>query len=182
MAVYKLKDAGIWLRVIGQTMPEAGRRGLLAAAHRTVTHITTSIIPNLNPSPVDRGAYKAGWKVIPTPHGALIQNIAPHAALIEHGVRAANVKIGREMIEALTKWVKRKGIGGRAAVGKDGKARAMKATDTEAQGIAWAIAKSMQKNGIFRQGKGFHVLKKAGAVIPMYVREEVAREIRKEFS
>lgn len=49
------------------------------------------------------------------------------------------------MIIALSEWVTMKGIGG----------------DDDVESIAWAIAKSMKKRGIFNGGHGYHVIDKA---------------------
>lgn len=111
------------------------------------------------------------------PDYVVVENLTLQAAFIEHGVRAGNVKIGRKLIEALTAWVKRKGIGGRIIKGKDGRARHVKASTKEAEGIAWAIAKSFQKKGIFGP-KGFQVLKKASRQAPRFMREEVQAKLR----
>jgi hypothetical protein len=175
--VWRLEDAGLMLKEIEGDVKKAASAGLLAAAHRTVAHIVANIIPGLMHPPVDRGLYRAGWRARKDGTGAVVENVAPHAIFIEYGVRAGNVKIGRAMIEALAAWVKRKGIGGRTVTGKSGKTRHIKATNTEAESIAWAIAKSMQKHGIFAGGKGLGVLKEAEKSVPRFIREEVGREL-----
>jgi|SRR5580693_3824810 hypothetical protein len=182
MAVYDLKTADQWLNVVSITMKEAALRGLNAAAQRTVNHIQTEVIPACVPEPVARGVYKAGWHVVQLHNGAEVVNTVPQAAFIEYGVRAENVKIGRGMIDALAEWVRMKGIGGKVTVSKGGLRKVKKATLDEARAIAWAIAKSMQKKGIFNGGQGFKVLEKAGKMIPRFIREEVVRELKKEFS
>ena len=83
------------------------------------------------------------------------------------------------MIEALAEWVRRKGIGGRTVVSKSGRERRVKASAAEATAIAWAIAKSMQKKGIFAGGKGLSAPCKVEPRIPGIVKEEVERELRK---
>lgn len=182
MAVYSLAEADKWLSVVSVTMKEAALRGLNSAAQRTVSHIQTEVIPVCVPEPVARGAYKAGWHVTPLHNGAEVTNSVPYANLIENGVRAENVKIGRGMIEALTEWVRMKGVGGKVTVSKGGLRKVKKATVDEARAIAWAIAMSMKKKGIFNGGQGFKVLEKAGKMIPRFIREEVVREMKKEFS
>jgi hypothetical protein len=138
--------------------------GLQSAAARGVQDIITRIIPSRTPQPVDRGIYRSGWRFYPSPDGAVIECFEPHAILIEDGVRAGNVKIGRAMINALAEWVKRKGI-----VSAD-----------EAEGVAWAIAKKMQERGIFGRGKGLGILRElVDKYLPGYVDEEVAREVEK---
>lgn len=142
---------------------EAALKGLHSAAMRAVQVIQTEIIPSLVPQPVDRGLYRAGWRWTPESTGALIFNVEPHASFIEHGVRAANVKIGKAMIQALTEWVVRKKL---EPQGK----KAVRA--------AWAIAKVMQRRGVF--GQGLHVLEQlVRDKLPRIVAEEIAAEIER---
>lgn len=147
---------------------EAGaKRAVLSAAMRVVQRITTDIIPALPRPPVDRGAYRAGWHARALPKGAEISNSMPYASVIEYGARPEHIKIGRAMIEALTGWVKRKGIvKGR---GKD--------ADAEATSMAWAIAIAMKKKGIYNGGKGLRVLEKALKHLPRILKEEFKREM-----
>jgi hypothetical protein len=184
MKVYALKDAGVMLHDVESGWREAAFRGLVAAGHRTVEHIVADVIPSFGDRmPVDRGAYRAGWRVQPVKAEwkVVVVNTAPHAAFIEHGVRAANVKIGRKMIEALAEWVRRKGIGGRTVVSSSGRERRVRASNAEATAMAWAIAKSMQKVGIFNRGgeQGLGVLRKAERRVPEFIKEEVERELSK---
>jgi hypothetical protein len=160
-------------------MEDAAKRGLLSAAVRTVAYVQNDLIPAALPQPVDRGTYRAGWRAEPRPGGAAVVCDAPHAALIEGGVRAANVKPGRAMVQAIAEWARRKGLGGRMVQGKGGTTRFKKATEDEATQIAWAIVRSMQKRGIFDGGRGLGIFKKAKEQIPRFIREEVARELRK---
>ena len=180
MPTYHVSEASAALRVLAKGMGEAAQRGLLAAALRAVAHIQNEVIPALEPSPVARGTYRAGWRAERTAKGATIVNDVPHAVFIEEGVRGQNVKIGRAMIDALAAWVRMKGIGGRMVTSKSGTQRLKRATEDEARAIAWAIAKSMQQRGIFGGGKGLGVLKKVRPLIPKWVEEEVLREIAKE--
>jgi hypothetical protein len=173
--VWSLKDAGIMVDEIAEENREKASKGLLMAAQRTVAHIVGEIIPGLEHPPVDRGLYRAGWRAKKDGTGAVVENVAPHAAFIEYGVRGSNVKIGRAMIDALTAWVKRKGIGGRTVTSKVGAMRRVKASDGDARQIAWAIAKTMQRQGIFNKGQGLRVLEKAQERIPGFIREEVKR-------
>lgn len=142
--------------------------GLLVAAQRGLQKIVVEIIPSRSPPPVDRGLYRGGWSVDPLPEqGAIIYNDELHAAVIEHGARADNVKVGRSMIQALAEWVTRKGIAG---AGK------------EAVRAAWAIARSMQRRGIFnREGKeGLGILEELVAQhLPDLVQEECEASIRR---
>jgi hypothetical protein len=151
---------------------KAAERAMLGTAARLVAYITTEVIPAQKPQPVDRGMYRAGWRFKRVKGGAEVFNSTPQAPIIEWGARAANIKIGRAMINALTAWVKRKGIvKGR---GKD--------ADTEARGMAFAIANSMKRKGIFnRNGKnGLRILEKATRKVPKFLDEEFKREVARE--
>ncbi len=88
------------------------------------------------------------------------------AGIIEDGARAENIKVGKIMIDALEAWVKRKGIG---------------KGEMEPRQIAWAIAISMKKRGIFNGGKGLKILAKAVVGIDRWFAEELKREIEREF-
>jgi hypothetical protein len=178
MATYSLAEASSWLKHLSKGMEDAARRGLLSAAQRTVAHVQNDIIPATVPTPVARGVYRAGWVANATPKGAEVVNDVPHAAFIEEGVRGANVKIGRAMIEALAEWVRMKGLGGRVVVGKSGVARLQRVSADEARQIAWAVAKTLQKKGIFDGGKGLGIFRRAQAMIPQFIREEVQRELQ----
>lgn len=146
------------------------------AAVRGLNTVVTVIIPSRDPTPVDRGIYRAGYKVGMIPEGATVYNDSPAAAIIEGGVRASNIKIGRKLINALAQWIIRKGIVKRGK-GAKGAADAI----TEARSIAWAIAKKA------KAGKGFHNQRPGGGLqiqaqlnrdfIKQYVREEVMRAL-----
>lgn len=182
MATFRLDEVeGRYLNQLSATMRDAAMRGLHSAALRTVQHIQIEIIPSITPEPVGRGAYKAGWHVEPLPNGYVVVNNLLQAVFIEHGVRAENVKIGRKLIDALTEWVRMKGIGATVKTTKGGLKKVVKATQEEARGIAWAIAKNMKKVGIFNKGNGWNVLGRANKMAPQFIREEVAREMKKQF-
>lgn len=168
MKVVSLGQAGVAVDLLDKAMREAAIRGLRSAAARGVQVIVTQIIPSRTPQPVDRSVYRAGWRAVASMgsegggrwNAADIYNAEPHAAHIEYGVRAANVKIGRVMIQALTAWVQRKGI----------------AKGAEAVGAAWAIAKAMQKRGIFGRGLGI-LTELVEKRLPTIIKEEVEREL-----
>jgi hypothetical protein len=164
-----IAQAPKWVSELEGRMRKAALRGLLSAAHRTVGYIQNEVIPREERAPVDRGIYRAGWRARKVEGGALVYNGVPHAPMVEWGVRGENVKIGKRMIDALAEWVVRKGLVGkqpresRAAAGRQ---------------IAWAIAKSMQKRGIFGgEGRGLRVMEKARPQIVQFIEEEVKREI-----
>ncbi|HXQ48519.1 MAG TPA: hypothetical protein VN842_01890 [Thermoplasmata archaeon] len=185
MKTYSLRDAGIRLpEDVRSEVRAAAFRGLVSAAHKTVEVVVSEIIPSFGDRmPVDRGAYRAGWRVQPmrSEGKVLVLNTAPHAVLIEEGVRAGNVKIGRKMIDALAEWVRRKGIGGRSVTSASGRTRLVKASRAEAASIAWAIAKDMRRRGIFNRGgeQGLGIMRKAERRIPAIIKTEVTRELRK---
>lgn len=173
-----LADAPAWITRLEKSLDHAAERGLVSAAHRLVNVIVTEIIPAEPRVPVDRGIYRGAWRVRPQGRRAvLVANDSPHAVFIEDGVRGQNVKPGRAMIEALAKWAVRKGIAG-AGNGRDAKGRYVGAT-VDSMRIAWAIAKSMQKKGIFDGGKGLKIAAKAARRAPKILEEEVRAEIRK---
>lgn len=158
----KLEDAGDFFgRRVSKAIRDGASRGLLSAAIRAVSDIKVHIIPQLVPEPTDRGHYKAGWDFGEDDEGgAWYGNNLPHAAFIEYGVRAGNVKVSRAMIDSLAEWVQRKGLG----------------QGLIARKIAWAIATQMKMRGIFNGGKGFGVMAEMNKRLPKIIEDEVARE------
>lgn len=193
MATFDLADYEQFTKQLQFGLSNAARKGLLSAALRTANLIQTRIIPNTKPEPVDRGRYKAGWLVKKTSYGASLTNSVPYASMIELGVRAANVKPGRAMLKALAEWAQRKGLGKTIVQPKAGKSlgkanakaapvKWKKATDSAAMRIAWAIAMSMKRKGIFNGGTGLLIFAQAEVEIPNIIREEVAREIKRAYN
>jgi hypothetical protein len=152
------------------------KKGLLSAASRGVADIvgvvipTTKVKPRLSLSgrkapavqpPVDRGLYKAGWRAGATPQGARIYHVNPMiAALVEEGVRAGSVRIGKAMLRALESWVHRHSLEDKNHTSKQ---------------IAWALAKAMQKTGI----EGRHVLAREKERLGGFAQKEVKRFVMK---
>lgn len=170
---FDLKDADKLRKHLGDRFEKAALAAVQGAALLVVEDIVTNIIPNESPPPVDRGIYRAGWRAQPTKEGANIVNNTPHAVFVEHGVRAANVKPGRKMIDELAKWAKRKGM----VKGKG------KGVADKARSIAFAIARNMQKRGIFnRGGEGLRILEKAMRDIDKHMSREIGAAIKKAFS
>ena len=169
MTAIDLSDAEKHFETLGEKLHDAAVRGLQSAALRGQQEILTRIIPSRSPQPVDRGIYRAGWRVILTPLGAILENAEPVAVFIEYGVRGSNVKLGRAMIDALAEWVTRKGI----------------ASSAEALSAAWGIAKNMQRRGIFNyyggasNVGGMRILGELLLRLPQIAQEEVLREIGK---
>lgn len=156
---------------LSDSMEKAALNAVHAAALRVVSDIQTRIIPAESPQPVDRRVYRGAWRVNRIAKGAEIVNNSPHSVFIEYGVRPENVKPGRKMIDALAAWVKRKGI---AKVG-----------GTE-RNIAFAIAQSMRKKGIFnRRGTGdeggLRILEQGLKEIDRYIPRELGKAIKKAF-
>lgn len=161
--VIKLEDAHKWFDRFAAEHAKAAKRGLLSAAARAVAEIKTQIIPGLIPEPVNRGTYKAGWDFGEDDDGAWYGNDLPHAPLIEYGVRAGNVKIGRKMIDGLTEWVEMKGMG----------------KGPVARKVAWMIASSQKMRGVFNNGKGYRVMEKMNKRLPKIIKAEVERELKR---
>lgn len=137
MASIKLSEVVGHFDQLRGDLVSAAQAGLLNAAARGLQVLVTQIIPSRAPQPVDRGVYRAGWKMEAIdPNRVAILNPEVHAIFIEFGVRPENVKVGRALIGALTEWALRKGL-----------AR----NEKDAVGVAWAIAKKMQKRGVFNQ-------------------------------
>lgn len=166
---FDIKQASALKKFLDTKTEKAMLEAVQAAGLRVVEDIQTTLIPGAKPPPVDRGRYRAGWRMRPKKWGAEIANTVPHAVFIEDGVRAKNVKPGRKMIDALTAWVKRKGI-----VSGRGKGAAL-----EARGVAFAIARSMKKKGIFNRGKGFGILRRALLPVQGYIQRELKRAMAK---
>jgi len=164
MSTIDLADVPQHLKKLEGDMKEAAVRGLRSAALRGVSIIITQIVPARSPAPIDRGAYRAGWKadVNDPPDGATIYNDEANAALIENGVDPGSVKPGYAMIENLTEWALRKGIA---------------ADEEEAVEIAWSIANSARSRGFFYPG-GLGILRElVDQHLPRIIEEEVKREL-----
>lgn len=183
-SVYSLKQAPKFLQDLAKDFNGAAQAGMLSAGLKLVQYIQTQIIPRTIPPPVDRGLYRAGWRVVPIKgdigktSGVYVYNPVPHAFMVEYGVK--NVKVGPKLIEALMKWAKRKGIGSRIVSDNKGGYRIKKASDSELRSTAYAIALGAKKRGgFFRQGNGLRVLERAMQVAPQIVIDEVTAEIKR---
>lgn len=132
--VVPLSRAAARFEQLGKEMQVVVFQGLIAAGAHGLRVLVIEILPSRIPQPVDRGVFRAGWKLRVGPDYVEIYNDEAHAIFIEEGVRGSNVKPGRAMLEALASWALRKGLASDAK---------------EATSIAWAIARSMQKKGIF---------------------------------
>lgn len=137
--VVPLSKAAAQFEGLKAEMKAAAFRGLVSAGARGLQVLIVEIIPKRVPQPVDRGTYRAGWKLRIGPDYVEIYNDEVVAPIIEDGARASNIKVGRAMLQALASWAMRKGLAG---------------DPKDAMRIAWGIARTMQKKGIFnRDGK-----------------------------
>lgn len=167
MPVFDSGNIGKLTAFLKGEIVERRRRGIYSAALLTARHIQTTIIPKLQPQPIDRGTSRAGWRAERTEDGADVVNTVPHTIIIDQGVPGANVKIGRAMITALAEWARRKGMLGKGA----------KAGSAEGESVAWGIATNMKKRGIFNKGQGFRFVDVARAFFVKSAKEEVEREM-----
>lgn len=176
MPSFKLEEYEKLDKWLDRTTKDGVRRGLLSAGWRLIGVIQNEIIPAERPPPINEGKYRASWAVRPTDGGAEVYNDSDHAPFIERGVRGANVKIGRKMIDALAEWARLKGLTGHPL-----RQRSSIDARLEARRIAWAVAKSMQKKGIFNRdgSQGLQIAKKAKERLVGFVEEEIRREMRR---
>lgn len=176
MPTFKPEEADELAKLLDEKIAKGVQNGLLSAAQRTVAVIQNEIIPAEKPQPVFDGHYRDGWHADVIEGGAQVYNDMPYAGVIERGARAENVKPGRKMIDALAEWARRKGLTGHP-VGQ----RSTPDAYAQARGIAWAIARNMQKVGIFnRDGQaGLGIAKKAAAKIQGFIAEEIRREVKR---
>jgi hypothetical protein len=180
MPTFDLSEYDALKKYLDEGITEGVRRGLDSTAKRLVGVIQNEIIPAANPPPVFDGAYRASWKDEPTAGGHDVYSDAPYAGIIEYGVRAENVKIGRAMIDMLAEWARRKGLTGHAP-----HERSSPEARADARQIAWAIARSMQGTatkpgtGIFNRGgqQGLRIAEKAALRVRDFVGEEIAAEV-----
>jgi hypothetical protein len=157
-----LKNYAVFVDGVQKGLKTSMIRGVRSAARRLMNEIILRIVPSKIPEPFDRELYKAGWKVDNLINGALIRNEELHSAFIEYGVAADKVKISRQMIAMLRDWLVRKGY----------------ATEQDSRDKAWALARNLQRRGIFNRGKGFRPLQEAlDRFAIQYIQEEIASEI-----
>lgn len=161
-----IEEAGAYFWNMNKEIRKGAAQALFLAGQRGVQKIISQIIPSREPVPVDRGVYRAGWRVRPVINSHMpsvwIENVEAHAIFIEEGVRAENVKIGRQLIEALSEWAMRKGIAD---------------DEDEAVGIAFGIANKMKERGIFNrfaEGNGLHIL---GELMDMHISQILELEL-----
>ena len=138
-------------------------KGLYSTALRAKNEIVTKEIPKVDPPPVNKGVYRAGWQVQKIPNGAVFYNSVPYARYIEWGVSALDVVASTKAIEALAEWARKK-FGG--------------LDEKQALRVAYAIMTNMKKHGIFGRGKGLQIMTTYVEERLFYVlKEELTREI-----
>ncbi len=143
MISFDIQDTDGLFEHVSDAIEKGRRAGMLSAGMRLVGVIQNELIPQAKPHPPeDQGAYKAAWHAEPTATGADVYNDSPHAPIIEYGARAANIKVGRKLIDALSEWIVRKGLAGKGRGSIQARAHA-----DEVRSFAFAIAKSMQGFG-----------------------------------
>ena len=112
-------------------------------------------------TPVDQGQAKAGWRAT----NNLITNSAPHIGILERGARPH--KVSREGIESLTRWVMRV---------LTIRAKKKQSRQKQARGVAFAIAKKIEKEG----QKGTFFIEKTIPKISKILKQEVEEQLKKK--
>jgi hypothetical protein len=159
-----LHMAPTFFQGVAKDLRKIARDCALTACARGAEELQVKIIPSLKPHPpINRRLYLNSWRYEFTKNGARLFNREKVAPLIEFGVRAENVKIGRAMIAALSEWVAMKNL---LKDNSNASVEDRQATKS-VQSVAWAIAKKMKRRGIFNNGQGFHVL---DAVMPTLIK------------
>jgi hypothetical protein len=119
---------------------EGIKRGIQRAKVRAIGVLKANTPKN------DTGLLKNAWIVT----GSGVTNTAPHAGIIERGARPHSVN--REGIEALTEWVRRKGlVVHMVSSGPIPKVRKLTrkeaSADKDVSAIVWAIVTHLKKQG-----------------------------------
>jgi len=147
MPTITFKDATLYFApngILPQKLRTAALKGLYSTALKAKQDIVAVEIPAVDPSPVNKGVYKAGWQVEKLPNeGAAFYNSVPYAKYIEWGVQPMNVVTSLKAIQAIAEWARKK-LGG--------------LDEKQALSVAHAIMTNMKKHGIFKQGKGLLIM------------------------
>lgn len=165
-------DASVLGGARGKVIDRALKRG----AHRARGYLVTITV-------VDRGVLKNAWEVIKLASGYEVLNTAPYAGPVERGIRPG-AKFGRAAHEAIKAWIIRKGIlnGGkplRRPTKRSTNATRYKYTaamvtqDIEADRMAWAIIKKMEKLGRAGRFDVQKALPALTAVLAKYIVDEI---------
>lgn len=132
------------LRRMGEAAPEAVRKALVEGAVTLRGELVQQAIASSAPQPVDRGQYKAGWRMSEVAGGAVVFNLTPQALWMERG-RAP----GPVPLKPIRDWVRRKGFW-RAEVKARRRDRTHRPGDTDRiiDRIALAVARKIAEQGI----------------------------------
>lgn len=158
--------------------PKAVNRAIFSALQRGKAYI-------VGKTPVDRGILRNAWRVVQlSGGGAELVNDAPYAGIMERGARP--FKTSGAGILALKGWVMRMFKSGRMIPNgarssiKTGKTRLPKKADleTQAEGIAFAIAKKFERVGM----KGKRFVWQALPQLAQLMEEEIQRSLRNFFN
>lgn len=128
----------LYMRRLGPAFKAAALRGTQRTALRAVAELqqATSVAPSPHPrgvggpgGAVNTGNFKRSWRWGKLPDGASVYNMAPYAGVVEYGRRP-----GATMppTRPIAQWIQRK-------LGKSAK---------EAQGMAFAVARSIAQRGL----------------------------------
>lgn len=147
---------------LGEQYPAAIRRGLLSASLRAIPALQKATRQAQPASPdgvgqggaVNTGAYLRAWKSRPVEDGFAVTNDSPYSGIIEQG-RAPGGKM--PPIEPIARWAQR-----RLGLSRD-----------KAQGVAFAIAKRIQKRGLAAR----QVLQLTTPELLIILRAEIDREL-----
>lgn len=111
------------IRESKQAIERAIRKGKIVGAERAVTRLKAVKVP------IDRGHYRAAWRVVVSAGGSVsVVNDSPMAGVIELGARSHAVSV--EGQQALLEWVMRHEV-----------------PEKEAHAVVWAIVQRLKKQG-----------------------------------
>jgi hypothetical protein len=160
------------IRAAGRRNQTAIKRGIRAGAARGVGLLTRL-------TPVDEGVMKSAWKVVSGDAGTRIENLAPHAGIIEAGARPHPVsEEGRKAIEG---WVRRVVLssyttqGGAKATGKVRKLNSWEKANADVRAIVERIIWKIRTKG----AKGHWIVKGSMEELRAFVFEEIERFMAK---
>jgi hypothetical protein len=164
-----LKEHIDWLGRLDEAKVTQGlRRGLISAGLRMIQEIVTREIPARVPMPVDRGVYRAGWKLDSTSEIAVFNDVL-YADKIEGGIQPGELQRTPELLEQITAWV------GRKQLAQQGQS---------ARAVAWRIVSALIRNGVYNRGEGLGIM--AAVVndgrLDSFIQEECAAEVEKLFT
>lgn len=104
--VIDVRQLGNALRELQASVPKAVERGLRDGALMLRGPLVQIEIAKANPQPFDQGQYKASWGSRDVDGGAIVFNLAKHAAFVERGRRPGRMP----PMSPIREWVRRKGL------------------------------------------------------------------------